>query len=164
LFKVIATSIDEYFAFDPKRERDLRHVDRAIRRSAPSLKRWFVSGSPDGQPGMKMSMIGYGRFTYCVQAWPRPIPWPILGLALQKNYMSLYCSAKTKASQTPFTLAYADRLGSASLSKRGVVNFEAAGDFDGGALSEMLRALEAGLEQGDLAVGYRRLTGTRSGS
>jgi hypothetical protein len=38
-------------------------------------------------------MIGYGRYQYTVKSSPAPVSWPILGLALQKNYISLYNSA-----------------------------------------------------------------------
>ncbi len=159
MFKVKASTIDEYFAFDSRRENDLRSIDRIIRGSAPSLKRWFASGTPDGQAGMKMSMIGYGQFTYLVQSSPQPIKWPIVGLALQKNYMSFYCAAKRDGA--PFTLEYENRLGSVSFSKTGVINFEAADDFDLAALSEMLQALEAYLERGALVVAYGRLSRPR---
>ncbi len=158
MFKVTAATLKEYFAFDSDREGALRSVDRLIRRNAPFLKRWFVSGANAGEPGMKMSMIGYGRFTYRVQASSRPIAWPIIGLALQKNYMSFYCAAKRK--EAPFILEHRDRLGAVSISKTGVVNFQAAEDFDAAALAEMLRALEAGLKKRELAVSFGRLAGS----
>ena len=79
MFKVIASTIEDYFAFDPARTSDLRKVDRTIRKGAPSLKRWFAPGAAEGRPGMKMAMIGYGHFAYVVQASPEPIKWPIVG-------------------------------------------------------------------------------------
>jgi hypothetical protein len=156
VFKVRARTLDDYFAFDPDREGDLRLIDRTIRRSAPPLKRWFVPGAVKGAPGMKMSMIGYGQFSYSVLASPQPVLWPIVGLALQKNYMSLYCSAKTK-SGTSFVLASNPALGKAAISKMGVITFETANDLDLGALSALLRALAAGLKAGTLSPSYGRL-------
>jgi hypothetical protein len=44
MFRVHASSIEEYFAFDPAREGDLRQVDEVIRAAAPGLERWFVAG------------------------------------------------------------------------------------------------------------------------
>jgi hypothetical protein len=160
LFKVSAASLAEYFSFDPERERDLRLVDGAIRQSAPSLKRWFVAGAREGQLGMKMSLIGYGRFTYEVQASPLPLAWPIMGLALQKNYRSLYCSAKRN--DRSIIWEYKDRLGSITVSENGVINFTAAQDFNMPALSEMLQELVAGLQTGAISVSYRRLAGSQS--
>ena len=160
MFKVSARSLEEYFAFDPQRTRDLRSVDAIIRQSAPSLKRWFVPGAAKGAPGMKMSMIGYGQFSYSVVASTQPILWPIVGLALQKNYMSLYCSAKTRSGES-FVVASKPDLGKATISKKGVITFESADDLDPAGLSKLLRALAAGLEAGTLSTSYGRATGAK---
>ena len=73
MFRVTAVSVEEYFAFDPAREPDLRAVDDVIRAAAPNLTRWFVSGTPEGKPGMRMTMIGYGEFLYTVKASSEPV-------------------------------------------------------------------------------------------
>ena len=119
MFEVHAGSMEEYFRFDPGREDDLRAVDALIRAAAPALARWFVPGTPAGQPGMSMAMIGYGQFQYTVKTSPALISWPILGLALQKNYISLYNSAN--ADRPAFTRAYDGKLGRVRISARGVV-------------------------------------------
>ncbi|WP_433654051.1 hypothetical protein ACQPW1_25630 [Nocardia sp. CA-128927] len=67
MFRVAAASVDEYFAFDPAREVDLRRTDELIRAAAPTLTRWFVPGTADGKPGMAMTVIGYGTFEYAVR-------------------------------------------------------------------------------------------------
>jgi hypothetical protein len=141
MFKVPAGSVEEYFRFDPAREDDLRTLDELIRGAAPGLLRWFVPGTPDGQPGMTMTMIGYGKLQYYVKRSPVPVTWPVLGLALQKNYISLYNSAY--ADGPPFTCAYAGRLGRARVSKKGVVTFGAVQDMNLQALTEMITAIEA---------------------
>src|ERR1700742_2128386 len=64
MFQVSAASVEEYFRFDPAREDALRELDAVIRGTAPGLSRWFVPGTPLGQPGMTMTMIGYGQYTY----------------------------------------------------------------------------------------------------
>ena len=151
LFKVTAGSVEEYFRFDPEREAELRAVDALIRAAAPSLARWFVPGTPPGEPGMTMTMIGYGRFEYTVQSSTAPIAWPVLGLALQKNYISLYCSAS--GDDGPFTRAYAGRLGRAKVSSKGVVTFANRRDLNLDVLAEMAAAIEAGLAAGELTVG-----------
>jgi hypothetical protein len=145
---VNARSIEEYLRFDPSRESDLRTLDELIRVTAPGLPRWFVPGTPDGQPGMTMTMIGYGQFQYSVKSSPVPVTWPIIGLALQKNYISLYNSAGDD--EGPFTCAYADRLGRARVSKKGVVTFSALHEVDLQALAEMIAAIETGLAAGKL--------------
>lgn len=154
MFRVTASSIEEYFAFDPARESDLRAVDEAIRAAAPTLPRWFVQGTPEGKPGMRMTMIGYGDFMYTVKSSPEPIRWPVVGLALQKNYLSLYCSARD--GERPFALDYADRLGKVDVSDKGVIRFKNAGDLNLDELRAMIGDLEAGLRAGRLSLRYGR--------
>ena len=101
MFKVDAGSVEEYLRFDPGREADLRTLDGLIRGAAPGLARCFVPGTPDGQPGMTMTLIGYGQFQYSVKSSPVPVTWPVLGLALQKNYISLYNSAAGDGAPSP---------------------------------------------------------------
>jgi hypothetical protein len=150
LFKVVAGSVEEYFCFDPDREEELRAVDALIRAAAPSLTRWFVPGTPAGQPGMTMTMIGYGQYEYTVKSSPAPIRWPVLGLALQKNYISVYNSAR--ADDGPFTCGYSGRLGRARVSSKGVVTFASRDDLNLEALAGMVAAIETGLAAGLLTV------------
>ncbi len=150
MFKVGAASVEEYFRFDPARENGLRELDAVIRASAPALSRWFVPGTPPGQPGMTMTMIGYGRYFYTVKSSPAPITWPILGIALQKNYLSFYCNAY--GDDSPFTCSYAGQLGRAGVSAKGVVTFTDINDINLQALAEMVTAIAAGLESGQLAA------------
>jgi hypothetical protein len=148
MFKVDAGSVEEYFRFDPMREDDLRAIDELILNAAPSLSRWFVPGTPPGQPGMTMTMIGYGQYEYTVKNSSVAVTWPVLGLALQKNYISLY--ANVDSSGAPFVCGYADRLGRARVSSKGVVTFSGRSDVDLRMLAEMITAIEAGLVAGEL--------------
>ena len=107
-----------------------------------------MPGTPRGQPGMTMTMIGYGRFQYTVRSSPVPVAWPILGLALQKNYISLYNSAHGDG--PPFTSAYSGKLGRARISAKGVVTIADLGEVDLPALAGMITAIEAGLAAGQL--------------
>ena len=91
MHKVQANTLDEYFNVDPARKSDLEAMDALIRETAPELKRWFYAGASGGKPGMRMSLIGYGAFQYEVKSGER-VEWPIIGIALQKNYLTLYTS------------------------------------------------------------------------
>ena len=150
MFKVDAGSVEEYLRFDPGRQDDLRTLDELIRGAAPGLARWFVPGTPDGQPGMTMTLIGYGQYQYSVKGSPVPVTWPVLGLALQKNYISLYNSANGDG--PPFTCGYADKLGRARVSKKGVVTFSTVREINLSTLAEMIAAIEAGLAAGQLTA------------
>jgi hypothetical protein len=97
-----------------------------------------------------MTMIGYGQYRYTVKSSPAPVTWPVLGLALQKNYLSLYSSAYRD--DTPFSCSYAGRLGRARVSAKGGVTFNDLDDINRQALAEMVTAIAAGLESGQLVA------------
>jgi hypothetical protein len=108
MFRVDADTLEAYFAFDPKREGDLRRLDALISKAAPSLKRHFHKGTPAGEPGMRFKMIGYGKSFYHATTGEK-VEWPVVGVALQKNYISVYF-AVTKLGAA-VTDPYAGRLG-----------------------------------------------------
>ena len=108
MFKVEVDSLDGYFAFDQKRKPELEKLDTLVRKTAPGLKRHFHAGTPPGEPGMRFKMIGYGPFLYR-SATGRPVQWPIIGVALQKNYISVYFAPYENGK--PITDAFAGKLG-----------------------------------------------------
>src|SRR5436190_19779913 len=108
MFKVDVDSLEAYFAFDPTREPDITALDAAIRRSAPRLTRYFHAGTPAGEPGMRFKMIGYGPFHYASSSG-RAVEWPAIGVALQKNYISVYIPVARNGSSVIDD--YADGLG-----------------------------------------------------
>jgi hypothetical protein len=91
MFRVAVDSLEAYLAFDPARTGDLEELHALIRTSAPGLKRHFHAGTPAGEAGMRMKMIGYGLFQYAVKSG-KATSWPVIGVALQKNYISVYLS------------------------------------------------------------------------
>ena len=108
MFQVKAYSLQAYLDFDPARKADLLRLHDLTRTSAPALKRYFHKGTPAGEAGMRMKMIGYGKFRYAVKSGGT-VEWPVIGVALQKNYISIYI-AITKADK-PIVASYAGRLG-----------------------------------------------------
>ncbi len=150
MFKVPVESVEEYLRFDPEREHSLRELDALIRAAAPALSRWFVPGTPPGQPGMTMTMIGYGQYQYTVKSSPIPVSWPVLGIALQKSYLSFY--SNVYADGQNFIAGYAGKLGPARVSTRGVVTFATLGDIDRDALADAIAEIAAGLESGQLVA------------
>ncbi len=83
-------------------------MDELIRQTTPELKRWFYKGGAASEPGMRMKLIGYGSFVYSVKSG-KTVKWPIISIALQKNYISVYLSA-TK-NNNPILNEYRDQLG-----------------------------------------------------
>lgn len=108
MFRVDADTLQAYLDFDPTRRTDLQRLDKLIKQSAPNLKRYFHKGTPEGEPGMRFKMIGYGRFHYLAKSGQK-VEWPAAGIALQKSYISVYLSVTKDGA--PLVQAYAGRLG-----------------------------------------------------
>jgi hypothetical protein len=138
MHKVQATTLSEYFAADPARKDDLEALDALIREAAPRLERWFYAGASDGKPGMRMSLIGYGAFQYQVKSGDR-VEWPILGMALQKNYLTLYTSVFKD--DAPIVDQYTGKLGEL---RAGVNNFSFVtfGQLDPDAVTALIKDIE----------------------
>ena len=103
MFRVEADSLEAYFGFDPARTAELE-----LRNAAPGLKCHFHAGTPAGEAGMRMKMIGYGRFQYAIKSG-KTTPWPVIGVALQKNYVSVYLAVTRNGK--PLVSCYAGKLG-----------------------------------------------------
>ncbi|TSC87936.1 MAG: hypothetical protein G01um101416_251 [Microgenomates group bacterium Gr01-1014_16] len=83
MFKPIKTkSIKEYFEALPEQRREpMEFLHKFIQTTVPSLKPNFIYNMP-----------GYGSFKY--KNYKKEIlNWPIIALASQKNYISLYVCA-----------------------------------------------------------------------
>src|ERR1700759_2975263 len=84
MFSVIVGSSREYLAFNPARSRDLKELDALIRKVAPRLTPYFHAGTPAGEAGMRMKMLGYGKSSYTTKPG-NAVSWPVIGVALQKK-------------------------------------------------------------------------------
>jgi hypothetical protein len=109
MFRVDVDSLKEYCDFDPERKIELKNLDKLIRSSAPELKRYFHRGTPAGEPGMRFKMIGYGKLHYQAARSEIFVEWPAVGVALQKNYISVYISVLKKGA--PLLDSYSGTLG-----------------------------------------------------
>jgi uncharacterized protein YdhG (YjbR/CyaY superfamily) len=77
-----AKTIKEYFAALPDERREpLELLRKLIQKTAPKLK-----------PNYVYNMPGYGSFSYS-NSKKEVLDWPVLALASQKNYISLYVCA-----------------------------------------------------------------------
>src|SRR5262245_11081046 len=133
MFRVDVDSLQAYLDFDPKRKSDLQELHVLLAKVAPGLKRHFHAGTPKGHAGMRMKMIGYGRFYYTAKSGEK-VAWPVIGVALQKNYISVYL-AVTK-SGAPILRDYVGRLGE-TRSGGNNFSFEAFDDLDAKVLSSL---------------------------
>jgi hypothetical protein len=108
MFRVNVDNLRSYFDFDPKRRADLQKLDKLVKTSAPGLKRYFHRGTPQGEPGMRFKMIGYGRSHYRARTG-KDVEWPVVGVALQKNYVSVYLSVEKNGA--PLVQSYSGKMG-----------------------------------------------------
>ncbi|MEH2491912.1 hypothetical protein [Bradyrhizobium sp. AZCC 2230] len=108
MFRVTADTLQAYLDFDPARKRDLTELHKLVVSAAPALKRYFHRGTPAGEAGMRMKLIGYGKFRYAVKSG-KSTEWPVIGVALQKNYISVYVAVTRQGA--PVVSRYAGKLG-----------------------------------------------------
>ena len=139
MFKVDVDSLAAYFSFDRDRTADLRKLDALIRKAAPSLSRHFHAGTPAGSAGMRMKMIGYGKSSYTTKAG-QTTPWPVVGVALQKSYISVFLGVSRNGA--PVIGRYAGRLG-ALKTGRNNFSFERFDDLDKDTLAALMAEVAA---------------------
>ena len=105
MFKAVkATSVNEYIAAVPKERKDtILFLHEFIQKAAPKLK-----------PHFAYNMLGYGSFPY--KNYKKETgEWPIIALANQKNYISLYVCAVDNGQY--IAEKYKDELGKVSVGK-----------------------------------------------
>lgn len=138
-----AKTPEEYLSKTGEREPDLRAVDELIRTTAPGLERTMVSG-------MSINMIGYGMFHYKGKSG-REGEWPVVALANQKNYMSLYICAVENGKYVPE--ANANRLGKVSVGKS-CIRFKKLADLNLDTVKEILSELQSRKDRGEVVYGF----------
>lgn len=123
-----AKNREEYIAaLEPTRKTIIVALDKLIQETIPSQKPWFAS-----------NMLGYGAFDYRDYK-KNNIKWPLVALASQKHYVSLYVCAvdagKYLAEQ------YKDKLGKVSVGKS-CIRFKKLDDINQSELKKLLRAAQ----------------------
>mgnify|MGYP006301030991 FL=1 len=129
MFKPVgATSIKEYFSMltDERREQ-VEFLDGLIKKTVPKLKPWYV-----------YNMLGYGDFDY-VDYKKQPGKWPVVALASQKNYISLYVCAIKDGEY--LAEKYKDTLGKVNVGKS-CIRFKKIDDLDITTLKTVLKEAE----------------------
>jgi hypothetical protein len=116
-------------ALDEPRRSEIKKLDALIRKTAPKLKRHISAG-----------MLGYGPVTYRY-ASGREGEWFKIGLASQKNYISLYMCAADDAGYV--AERYKERLPKASIGKS-CVRFKKVEDLDRAALIALIKETAKG--------------------
>jgi len=120
-----ARTTEEYLAelSEPRRS-EIARLDKLIRQTVPGL-----------DPHIRSGMLGYGTYHY-KYASGREGDWFRIGLASNKNYISLYACAANERGYV--AERYKERLPKASIGKS-CVRFKRLADLDLEVLKELLK-------------------------
>ncbi len=129
MFKPVkAKTIEEYIdALVIERKEEVLKLHRFIQEAVPSLRAHF-----------SYNMIGYGSFKY-KNYKKEIIDWPVIGLASQKNYISLYVCALENGHY--IAEKHKDQLGKVSVGKS-CIRFKTVSDLHLPALQKVLEKAE----------------------
>ncbi|MBM3206695.1 MAG: DUF1801 domain-containing protein [Candidatus Staskawiczbacteria bacterium] len=105
MFKPVkANSVSEYVnMLEPSRKKTIEFLHKFIKKTSPKLKSHFA-----------YNMLGYGSFKY-TNYKKEIVYWPIIALASQKNYISLYICALDNGEY--LAEKYKEKLGKVSVGK-----------------------------------------------
>jgi hypothetical protein len=133
------TGIEEWFRAAGPREGELRRVDELVTTAAPGIDRRLA-------PVGATAMLGYGFRPYRPRSAKTATPWPLISLAPQKRYLSLYVAAVVEGRY--LAEARAGELGSVSCGKS-CIRFTSLDAVDTAALSALLREAVAVSDAGE---------------
>lgn len=129
MFKPVgAKSDDEYIAMlNDERREIIETLDKLIKDTLPKQKRWFA-----------YNMLGYGKFEYTDYKKQKG-EWPIIALASQKNYVSLYvCAIHPVEKDKYIAEVYNKELGKVSVGKS-CIRFKKLDDLNLETVKEVLK-------------------------
>lgn len=118
------TPQDYFDSLDEPRKGELLRLHKLIREIAPDL-----------EPHMRSGIVGYGTYRYKYDSG-REGEWFRLGLASNKNYISLYCCATDGEGYV--AERFKSRLPKASIGKS-CVRFKRVNDLDESVLRELIQ-------------------------
>jgi uncharacterized protein YdhG (YjbR/CyaY superfamily) len=117
---------------EPRRS-DIQALHDLIRETAPEL-----------EPTMEFGMLGYGKYHYKYPTG-REGDWMLVGLASNKNYISLYVTVPSPDGRY-LAESYQDRLPKASIGKS-CIRFKRLDDVDRDILAQLLRKAAQGMPE-----------------
>lgn len=125
---VKASTISEYInALPHERQSVIQELHKFIQKTVPTLKPYFAT-----------NMIGYGSFPY--RNYKKElITWPVIALASQKNYISLYVCAIVDGNYLAET--HKSELGNVSVGKS-CIRFKKITDLNMPGLEKVLKLAE----------------------
>lgn len=126
--KIKATTVQEYLdSVPPERQEAVLFMHNFIQKTAPKLKAHFA-----------YNMLGYGSFLYKNNK-KEMLEWPVVSLANQKNYLSLYICSIIDGKYLAET--YKKELGKVSVGKS-CIRFKKIEDLNLTTLKKVLQKAE----------------------
>lgn len=130
--KIEAETIEEFFVNSGEKEEAIREVDKIVTEMAPELERKLFAIP-------SITLLGYGEIPWNTKTVKDSV-WPLIGLAPQKNNISLYLCVYKKGKTV--AEVYNKRLGKVSCGKS-CVRFKKPGDLN---LDELQKAINDAIE------------------
>ena len=121
--------IEAWFDAAGPRGEELRRVDALVTAAAPGIDRQLV-------PVGSSVMLGYGLMPYKPKSAKETTMWPLISMAAQKRYLSLYVSAVVDGEY--IAEQRAERLGKVSCGKS-CIRFTSLDTVDAGELGALIR-------------------------
>jgi hypothetical protein len=140
MVNVQASDREDYFQQAGEREQPLRELDAFIQQHAPHLK-------PILHSGMSGSWLAYGLQPYQTKSMKQPSEWPIVALAAQKNYFSLYIMVADGHEYLAEKLK--DTLGKVNVGKS-CIRFKKTEDLNREAAARMLQGVDQQFTKGEI--------------
>ncbi|MBI2798064.1 DUF1801 domain-containing protein [Candidatus Saccharibacteria bacterium] len=123
------TPADYINQLEEPRKSEIAELNNLIRATVPKLK-----------PFMQSGMLAYGKYRFRY-ASGREGDWMVIGLASQKNYISLYICCILADTGQYLAEQYKDKLPKASIGKS-CIRFKHLGDADEQVIKEILKKAE----------------------
>ena len=131
-------SVDEHLAgIEGERGADIRQLDAAIVERMPDAARYLYEGKFWG--GSDQQIIGYGIVDYQNSSGD-DVEWFLVGLAEQKNYISMYVNAVKDGAY--LLRDYEKKLGKAKVGSASI-SFDSIDDIDFDALMDLVEEADA---------------------
>jgi hypothetical protein len=131
--KTTTTPEDFIASLPEEHKKDIATLDNNISEVMQGLPKVMWEGVFWG--GSTQKIIGYGN--YVAKGKTRTVEWFIVGLSLQKNYISLYVSAVEDNQY--LTETYKDRLGKKVKVGKSSISFKSLEDIDMNVLLELIK-------------------------
>jgi len=124
-----AKTVKEYLAdVPPERKELVEFIHAFIQKTVPTLKPHFAA-----------NMLGYGSFPYKSSSMKKEMEWPVVSLANQKQYVSLYVCSVVDGKYV--AESHAKELGKVSVGKS-CIRFKKLEDVNLDGLKKVLKIAE----------------------